>query len=156
MRKMENKSYWILLSFFLSLVMAGCAGDNMVSTQNRATNASNQTTSASVDLESPPTCDGCTTGSVYGLTDFSGGTLTAVNSKGEPVSITFSNDTIFREANLDRYSPVDPCRDVAEIYNTTPSSSLDTKIGVLSGCKARIWLQKSAPTDPCRAFRPVS
>jgi len=101
-------------------------------------------------------------GTAYQLSSFDGTTLTGANRQGGLVT-TFDEDTVFRSAHLDKYSPVDPCRTYAANYNfagaTGDESGLLTAIAELAvnSCGARVNVVHSqTPTDPCRSFRPIS
>jgi hypothetical protein len=105
--------------------------------------------------------DATVTGSAYTLTSFDGTTLLGVNKQGS-FSATFDENTVFRIAQLDKYLPVDPCREFAVAYNlagiTGDTASL---VGAISGlaslgvCNARIVVNNQLPVDPCRSFRPI-
>jgi hypothetical protein len=105
--------------------------------------------------------DSVGTGTSYQLTSFDGTTLTGANRQG-PLVTTFDENTIFRAAHLNRYSPVDPCRTFAANYNaagaTGDSTGLLAAITQLAtnGCVARVNVVNSlSPVDPCRSFRPL-
>ena len=104
-----------------------------------ATGALSSTTSSSVTFVD----DSGVQGSEYVLSGFDGSLLTFNGSKGS-FSATFSSDTTFRNAQLDKFYPTDPCREFANNYNiggvSGDTGQLLVAINDLAsnGCHARI------------------
>jgi hypothetical protein len=104
-------------------------------------------------------------GSEAQLTGFDLNTLTLSYSTTKGAfSATILPGTVFRDAQLARFHPTDPCRDVAQAYNdaglAADASPLLQAITLMagSGCLARIQTGKadaSIPGDPMRRFRPL-
>jgi hypothetical protein len=100
------------------------------------------------------TLDDGPSGAAYQITGFSGGVLTGFNKQGDTISTTFSADTTYRPANLDKYLPVEPCREAAVAYHTsTDADGIFVSIGSMIGCNARVWINNQ--TGQVRAFRTV-
>jgi hypothetical protein len=95
--------------------------------------------------------------------DVASGLLT-FNTTSGAVAATLHNGTVFRDAQLSRYAPVDPCRQFAIDYNTA-GTTVDTNGVYLAisamagnGCIARIHLDKTVPPNPIapiRSLRPL-
>ena len=88
--------------------------------------------------------------------------LTFNGSKGVFTAVLDAS-TVFRAAQLDKFSPVDPCRTLAESYNAAGSISdeggLFSAIQALAtqACHARILVEKNTvPPNPVRSFRPLA
>ena len=88
--------------------------------------------------------------------------LTFNTTKGV-FTASFDNSTVFRDAQLPKFAPVDPCRQFATDYNTA-GASVDTNGVYLaisamagSGCLARIHTDKATPTPPpIKSVRPLA
>lgn len=72
----------------------------------------------------------------------SGGGFAVHNDQGRSFSATYGSGTSFKLAALDRYSPVDPCRDAAKVYNDQLQAGVDDTVG---------FSAFTIPVDPCRA-----
>lgn len=103
-------------------------------------------------------------GSVAQLSGFDNiSLLTFATSKGVTTA-AFDGSTVFRSANLNIFTPVDPCRAHAINYNaaapTGDSQGVYAAIAAMvsGSCFARIHVEKLVPpnpTAPIRSFRPV-
>jgi hypothetical protein len=119
---------------------------------------------ASLTSAIPFVIDSDVNGSEYVLTslDIATGELVFSGSNGV-VTAVLSTSTVFRDAQTAKYAPVDPCRPLAENYNTAGSTS--DQGGVFSaiqamatqGCHARILIEKNTvPPNPTKSFRPLA
>lgn len=136
----------------ISFAVVGCASaapDESVRTESESA-----LTSCSVD---DPTCTETGVEFALGSFDSTTLTLTGANAQGG-FSAHFTTATIFRPANLDKYTPGDPCRTFAGTYNAQTSGSFDSSvfdsIGSMatSRCTAQVWVNKT--TLEIRAIRP--
>lgn len=102
-------------------------------------------------------------GSTYYLDGFDGTTasFTVSNDQGRTFSATYASTTSFKLASLDRYAPVDPCREAAVLYNDYIATNdtvgfddiLSDFIIPTDPCKARIILDRDGIT--IKSFQPV-
>jgi hypothetical protein len=113
----------------------------------------------------PTATDLLVNGSEGQLSGFDGVSQLSYNTAKGSFIATFDNNTVFRAANVDRFAPVDPCRQFAINYNTAGATidvnGLFLAISAMStsGCLARIQVDKSVPpnpTAPIRSFRPLA
>lgn len=102
-------------------------------------------------------------GSEWQLTGFDGLNQLSFKTTNGASTALFDNNTVFRNAHLDEFTPVDPCRDFAAAYNKA-GASYDTG-GVFSaisslatnGCLARILTDQYDPRPaPIKSFRPLA
>jgi hypothetical protein len=85
--------------------------------------------------------------------------LTGTDRHGTPYVARFTSSTVFRQARLDRFQPVDPCRDIANTYNTSTPTSADgyATISALAGssCRAKVLIGRSATPNVLKSFQPI-
>jgi hypothetical protein len=103
-------------------------------------------------------------GTAFRLSAFDGVELHGTNNQGAFTAV-FDTGTVFRNAHVDRFQPVDPCRDLAVNYNAAGISSdtgLTTAIAelVTGGCVARVLVDKGSDAalpqpPPIKSFRPL-
>ncbi len=86
--------------------------------------------------------------------------LAGIDRNGLPVAVFLLGTTRYRAAQVDKYTPGDPCTPLAGAYNTVQASgsvdvSLQTAIATLaaSSCGAKVNIDSS--TGVARAFQPV-
>jgi hypothetical protein len=79
------------------------------------------------------------------------------------LTAVLNTSTVFRDAQTAKYSPLDPCRTLAENYNTAGSTSDEGGVFAAiqamatQGCHARILIDKNAvPPNPIKSFRPLA
>jgi hypothetical protein len=100
-------------------------------------------------------------GSQAQLTSLDSSLLAFTTAKGSFTAL-FDNSTVFRNAQIDKFSPVDPCRQFAIDYNaggiSGDSGQLLASINSMAnaGCLGRILTDKTIPTPPpIKSFRPL-
>ena len=149
----------------LTLFVASCSPSSSLTT---ATSPSAPVASGSGALSTtssaiPFVIDTDVNGSEYVLASFDAATgqLAFSGSQGAFLAVLDAG-TVFRDAQTAKYSPTDPCRALAENYNTSGTTSDEG--GVFSaiqamaaqGCHARILVEKNTvPPNPIRSFRPL-
>jgi hypothetical protein len=145
----------------LTLFVASCSPSSSWTT---ATSPSAPVASGSGALSAVTfVIDSDANGSEYVLSTFdpATGELTFSGRKGLFRAV-LDADTVFRDAQTAKYQPVDPCRALAENYNTAGTTSDEG--GVFSaiqamaaqGCHARILVEKNTvPPNLTRSFRPL-
>jgi hypothetical protein len=82
--------------------------------------------------------------------------LTPVDPCRFRLTVALASDSWLQPANLDGFSPTDPCRDLAENYNIVAvDEPPDAEIAAMAalGCNARILVDMRSAT--IRQFRPV-
>ena len=101
-------------------------------------------------------------GSVAQLSSFDNISLLTFSTSKGPEVAAFDNSTVFRTANLNQFTPTDPCRAYAINYNTAAptadASALFSAISAMAsnGCLARIHVDRSVPIPPpIKSFRPL-
>jgi hypothetical protein len=110
--------------------------------------------------------DSLINGSEAQLTGFdtTSGMLTFNTTKGV-FAATLVNDTVFRDAQLAKFIPKDPCRQFAIDYNTAgatvDANGVYQAISAMatSGCIARVQVDKLVPPNPVapvKSFRPLA
>ena len=99
--------------------------------------------------------DPSVSGTGYTLIAIDSHSMTYVASGGQEFEAPYDSNTTFRRAQLDKYSPTDPCRAIAESYNSIGAISSDSYLAVLTSyasqqCNARIVAQLTnlLPGDP--------
>lgn len=116
---------------------------------------------AGVGWEGRAMADGAN-GSTYALTAFDGDfTLMGLNEQGRSFQAVYGSTTLFREAALEKFAPVDPCRTWAEAYNTyvqvndTVGFNATLANMVTDSCLAKVHVDKKNPIWRVRSFEPV-
>ena len=106
--------------------------------------------------------DSIINGSEVQLTAFDGVSQLSYNTTKGPFVALLDTQTIFRSANLNPFTPTDPCRQYAINYNTAgptgDTNGLFAAISAMaaSGCVARIHVDRTVPPNPVKSFRPTA
>jgi hypothetical protein len=97
--------------------------------------------------------------------DLATGTITGYNKHGWSYSGVLSDTTTWRQAQLSRFIPTDPCHDLALFYNQNigddsavfatiaDMAAFDVPNGGVASCNARIWFDGTRTN--VRAFQPM-
>jgi hypothetical protein len=140
-------------------MMLGCSSPSDTSTEQStdSTESALNGVVCDVDVDVNSDCDGAGP-KAYTLTSFTGTTITGVNGFGQTVTASFSPDTRFRLANLNRFIPTDPIRPALITYNAAvnaQSADISGSIEDLVSFQVHARLNVKPGTTVIRSFRPV-